>query len=64
MRRGRPRTDRMRTLERVGYFLIDNPEASASLIARELRIRKLDAIRAKRLLTRLAGRFPNSGDAA
>lgn len=63
-RRGRPRVDRLETLERVACYLADNPAASASQIAAELRIRKQDAFRIVRAVRDLARRFPNAERAA
>lgn len=60
MKRGRPRTDRLATVERVAAYLAENPTASARSIAFELRIRKSDALRAARLIHGLAERFPKT----
>jgi hypothetical protein len=57
-RRGRPRTDRIRSVEQVAYLLADNPKLSASAVARLARIRKAEAVRIVRLLKALTGRFP------
>lgn len=64
MKAGRPRTDRLDTVERVAAYLTEHPNASARSIASELRIRKSDALRVVRLIRELAQRFPNSEKAA
>lgn len=63
-RRGRPRVDRIDTIERVAHLIADNPDISARAVAAELRIRKSEALRAVKVVRGLIERFPNSQKAA
>jgi hypothetical protein len=60
-RRGRPRTDRIRNVEKIAELLMDDPTLSANAVARLARIRRQEAIRIVRLLRRLTSRFPKPG---
>jgi hypothetical protein len=56
---GRPRTDRLTTVERVAELLAAEPDLSANAVAVRLGVRRQDAQRAVRLLRESARRFPN-----
>lgn len=56
----RPRSDRIADLLRVLDYLAEHPDASGTAVARELRIRKQDALRIVGGLRGLERRFPYS----
>jgi hypothetical protein len=56
----RPRSDRIADFLRVADYLAEYPDASASSVARSLRIRKGEALRIVRGLRERERRFPNA----
>lgn len=56
----RPRADRIEDTLRALDYLHENPNASASQVARECRLRKSVALRIVRRVRGSESRFPNS----
>jgi hypothetical protein len=56
---GRPRADRIEDTLRALDYLDEHPDASASQVARDCRLRKSVALRIVRRIRGREGRFPN-----